>query len=105
MKKISVLLAALMLSVSAYAQNIITPDYATGFWATYHFTQAADGTTLACVHNYDWRNSSCTDNNGKNAWRSLQNAVPAGKRYVGFSIQSSPSTSYAAVLVIYWKNY
>lgn len=80
---------------------IITPDVATGHHSFYRSTVSIDGDLLVCP-NEEWyeRAGFCRDPGGKNRWRKLKDAVPAGKIYAGYSIMIIVGSKY---INVYWK--
>ena len=79
--------------------GIITPDVATSFAKMATFTTSSSGDTVVCQY-YEWISRDggvCQDKAGNNMWKRIQTAIPPGKTYVGFTIDSH---SYVWV---YWK--
>ncbi len=83
----------------AMRSSVIPPDVAT---STRYFSQwvtAADGNTVVCP-NVDWysRGGVCKDEKGTNRWTPVPLAIPPGKTYAGFSIDTHYDRLY-----IYWR--
>jgi hypothetical protein len=81
--------------------GIVTPDVAENMFRTSYFVQSPKG-ILVCVDTYSEKNGVTCTKDGKNAWRSMRNSVPAGKTYVGF--KSITAGSYGSHFIeVYWK--
>lgn len=114
MKKIILVVAMMVASMSAYAgsssnpQNeqensgIVTPDVATGMLRIYSFNYDESMNILVCIdpYKYNYNNKSCVDNNGKNKWRYLSQVPPKNKKYVGFKSVSQGGSHF---IEVYWK--
>lgn len=120
MKKIITVVALMVNSINSYAaslpandvevKEIVTPSVATGFYRTQNFTYDKDMNILICPMNMNMNinyeserngySKTCTDNKGQNKWQKMENAVPNGKKFVGFK---SVSQAYIHLIEIYYK--
>jgi hypothetical protein len=80
--------------------GIITPDVATGGNIFYDFGVSTQGDILVCPRGADrsWRDNTCLNAKGENAWTRIQDIVPKGKTYVGFRFRGNGSS-----VEVYWK--
>lgn len=112
MKKFAAMIL-MMASMTAYASSasksnadeqhgIITPDVATGMWRTSQFVHDVNMNILICTPQnvYYWKDHTCKDKNNNNAWVKMENAIPQGKKFVGFK---SINQGIAHHIEIYWK--
>ncbi len=118
MKKIITMLSLMMISTFAYAGSssqatvseeapgIVTPEVATGVWRTYRHISDRNMNVLICPKNMSHEQNitsedTCKDRSGKMAWVRMENAVPPGKKYVGFKSITQNGSHY---IEIYWKD-
>lgn len=116
MKKLTIAFMIFASSMHAYGvtlppaskeevKEIVVPSIATGFYRTQNFTYDKDINILICPKNMKYEsnlsgNITCKDDKGKNAWEKMENAVPKGKKFVGFK---SVTEGYKHMIEIYWK--
>jgi hypothetical protein len=111
MKKIITMLMLMMASMVAYAgtsanntddlNGVIPLSVATGMWrANLGYDKEQNLIVCQRIHRYLWKDESCRDKDGNNAWAKIKDAVPKGKTFVGFKSVSQGSEHY---IEIYWK--
>lgn len=113
MKKILMMIFMLMASISAYAETnikdnqpadlngVIPLNVATGMWrANPGYDKEHNLIVCQRIHRYLWKDETCRDKGGNNAWAKIKDAVPKGKTFVGFKSVSQGSEHY---IEIYWK--
>ncbi len=84
--------------------GIITSDVATSFQTVAGYIVGVEGDTLVCRYN-EWFTSNafgttCKDKDGNNKWQRTKDAIPPGKTYVGFKVQSVGGHKD---LIVFWK--
>lgn len=113
MKKIFAMIIFMLTSMNVFAQSnvknnqyeelkeIISLNVATGMWRAYPGYDK-DNNLVVCqrIHRYLWKDESCRDMDGNNAWAKIKDAVPKGKTFVGFKSASQGDAHY---IEIYWK--
>lgn len=79
--------------------GVLTPDIATGFLYTDRFEYDRDGDVVVCLTKYDLKRDrkTCTDEQNRNKWVLMKNAIPPGRKFVGFTVVGVWD------IVIYWK--
>jgi len=109
MKKFLMVMVLMMANMFAYAGNsqseelggVIPLNVSTGMWRL-NLTYDKNQNLIVCqrIHRYLWKNDTCLDENGKNAWTTMEKAVPKGKEFVGFKSVNQGDGHY---IEIYWK--
>jgi hypothetical protein len=105
MKKIGLMLILMIASMGAYAGSgdVITPDFATSQWTTTHWVYDKDLNIIVCPRGATYSkiaSTTCLDEKGNKAWIDMKQAVPSGKKFVGFKITITDRWEYVS---IYWK--